>query len=126
MGLMLDTSVAIQLRDGDDRVRARLDGIEAAIILPALTLAELEAGVRGDDQAVRRARLDVMVDILEVRPFLTADARVYGDIVRACGFSRRKVLDRMIAAQAIVAEATLVTLNAADFRDIPGLTLLEW
>ncbi|HAJ03147.1 MAG TPA: VapC toxin family PIN domain ribonuclease, partial [Brevundimonas sp.] len=34
--------------------------------------------------------------------------------------------DRMIAAQAIVAGATLATLNPADFRDIPGLSLLEW
>jgi tRNA(fMet)-specific endonuclease VapC len=42
------------------------------------------------------------------------------------GYSRRKVLDRMIAAQALVDEATLVTRNGDDFRDIPGLTLLEW
>jgi len=32
----------------------------------------------------------------------------------------------MIAAQTIVIGATLVTLNGANFRDIPGLKLLEW
>jgi predicted nucleic acid-binding protein len=40
--------------------------------------------------------------------------------------SRRKLLDRMIAAQALVHRATLVTLNASDFRDVPGLELLSW
>jgi tRNA(fMet)-specific endonuclease VapC len=46
-------------------------------------------------------------------------------IVEAVGYSRRK-LDRMIAAQALVHRATLVTLNAGDFRDVPGLDLLPW
>jgi tRNA(fMet)-specific endonuclease VapC len=32
----------------------------------------------------------------------------------------------MIAAQAIEAAATLATLNARDFRDIPGLTIEDW
>jgi predicted nucleic acid-binding protein len=42
------------------------------------------------------------------------------------GYSRRKLLDRMIAAQALDHRATLVTLNAGDFRDVPGLELLSW
>ena len=32
----------------------------------------------------------------------------------------------MIAAQALVLQATLVTLNPADFSDIPDLKLLAW
>jgi len=32
----------------------------------------------------------------------------------------------MIAAQALVHKATLVTQNPNDFRDVPGLTLLAW
>ena len=50
----------------------------------------------------------------------------YRAIVEAVGYSRRKFLDRMIAAQAIVHRATLITLNADDFRDCPGLSLLAW
>ena len=41
-------------------------------------------------------------------------------------YSRRKLLDRMIAAQALVHRATLVTFNPDDFSDIPGLSSLVW
>lgn len=126
MAVMLDTSVAIPLRDGDLGIRAKLHSLSEPILLPSLTLAELEAGARGPDADIRRGRLEVLIETFEVIAFQTEDARAYGDIVRALGFSRSKVLDRMIAAQAIVAGATLVTLNGPDFRDIPGLSLLEW
>lgn len=35
-------------------------------------------------------------------------------------------LDRMIAAQALIHRATLVTLNAGDFADVVGLQLIAW
>ena len=56
--------------------------------------------------------------------FDCADA--YRKIVRQSGFSRRKTLDRMIAATALVNNATLVTANGPDFADIPGLALEIW
>jgi predicted nucleic acid-binding protein len=36
------------------------------------------------------------------------------------------LLDRMIAAHALVHRATLVTMNPDDFGDIPGLHVLAW
>jgi predicted nucleic acid-binding protein len=50
----------------------------------------------------------------------------FGAILESAGYSRRKLLDRMIAAQAIVHRSTLITLSREDFSDIPGLALLEW
>lgn len=44
----------------------------------------------------------------------------------ATDFSRRRIIDRMIAAQALLHDATLVTMNGEDFKDIPGLKLLIW
>jgi predicted nucleic acid-binding protein len=41
--------------------------------------------------------------------------------VAHAGYSRRKLLDRMIAAQALVHHAVLLTRNVADFSDIPEL-----
>ena len=47
-------------------------------------------------------------------------------VAERVGYSRRKLLDRMIAAQAIVHRATVVTMNPDDFADIPGLDVLAW
>lgn len=95
-------------------------------MMSIITVVELEAGTVGDQAELRRAGLDFLSQVLEVRSFGLAEARAYGQIVATCGYSRRKVLDRMIAAQALVMGVALVTLNGADFRDIPDLKLLEW
>ncbi|WP_395945776.1 PIN domain-containing protein [Brevundimonas sp.] len=124
---MLDTSVAIHLRDGDDGVVEQISALEDALALSIITLVELEAGLVLDGQAeIRRARLAALLETVEVRPFDQRDVTAYGRILATTGFSRRKVLDRMIAAQALVDGAMLVTMNGEDFRDIPGLNLLEW
>jgi predicted nucleic acid-binding protein len=52
--------------------------------------------------------------------------RTYGAIVASAGCSRRKLLDRMIAAQALVHRATLVTFNPDHFSGVPGLSSLVW
>ena len=67
-----------------------------------------------------------MLATLPVLAFDETAADAYRQIVEAVGYSRRKLLDRMIAAQALVHRATLVTLNAGDLRDVPGLDLLPW
>jgi tRNA(fMet)-specific endonuclease VapC len=58
--------------------------------------------------------------------FDNAAAEAYGSIVASAGYSRRKLLDRMIAAQALVHRATLVTRNPEDFSDVPGLARPVW
>jgi tRNA(fMet)-specific endonuclease VapC len=58
--------------------------------------------------------------------FDDAAADAYAAIVASAGYSRRKLLDRMIAAHALVHRATLVTLNADEFSDIAGLNMRVW
>lgn len=70
--------------------------------------------------------MDVIFRGLTVLAFGDADAEASGAIVQTAGYCRRKLLDRMIAAQAIVNRATVVTQNPADLRDIPGLELEVW
>lgn len=128
MPFILDTSVAINLRDGDPAVAAKVSALNDAILISVVTRVELEGGVYRDPThaALRRARLDEMLSAIPSLAFDDVVADAYGKIVASAGYSRRKLLDRMIAAHALVHRCTLVTLNPDDFSDIPGLRLLAW
>jgi predicted nucleic acid-binding protein len=76
--------------------------------------------------AVRRAILDEMYQTLDILPFFEREADAYRSIIEALGFSRRLIVDRMIAATALANHLLLATLNPRDFRDVPGLQLEDW
>lgn len=99
--------------------------LPGAVILSVVTRVELEGGVHTDptQAPIRRVRLDAILEALPVVDFDQAAAEAYRGILETVGYSRRKVLDRMIAAQALVHKATLVTRNVDDFRDVPGLAI---
>lgn len=128
MAVIVDTKIAIHLRDRDQAMRDKMDSVDDDVFMSVVTQVELEGGVSRDPSqaAVRRARLDLMLAAIPVLPFDRDDAGAYRTIIQAVGYSRRKVLDRMIAAQALVRGATLITLNVEDFRDVPGLELVAW
>jgi len=128
LAFVIDTNVAIYLRDGHPLVTSRIAELGSGIVLSIITQVELEGGVYRDfsQAAVRRSRLDAILATFPILDFDASCAEAYRQIVGAAGYPRRKVLDRMIAAQAIAHRAHLVTMNAADFRDIPGLSLIEW
>lgn len=128
MAYILDTNIAIHLRDQTNEVLTKVAALESDVMVSILTRIELENGVYRDPSqtAVRRARVDA---ILQAIPTLTFDedaAEAYRGIVEAVGFSRRKILDRMIAAQALTHRAILITMNPADFTDVPGLQIEVW
>ena len=128
MPFLLDTNVLIHLRDGDHIVSARVGDLDGALMMSIVSRVELEGGVYRDPAYVqlRRNRLDVMLEAIPAVAFGAESADAYALIVAVAGYSRRKLLGRMIAAQAIVHRATLVTMNASDFEDIPGLDTLRW
>lgn len=128
MAFLIDTDIAIHLRDGDPEVTNRIAELDDAVLMSIVTRVELEGGVyRELDQApIRRARLDAILAAVPTLAFDDSAAEVYGTIVASAGYSRRKLLDRMIAAQALVHRATLITRNPGDYADIPGLGLLAW
>lgn len=127
MSHLIDTGVAIHLRDGT-ALLDRLAELPERPALSAISRVELENGVYRDPEwsHLRRATLDAMLGRLATLDFDEAAIAAYRSIVAACGYSRRKVLDRMIAATALVHGLTLVTTNGDDFADVPGLRLEIW
>lgn len=125
---MIDTNVTIQLRDGDPLVSGKIAALKGRCLLSIVTVVELEGGVYRDpiQAEARRSRLDAILSALPILDFDVTCANAYRQIVSKSGYSRRKLLDRMIAAQAIVHHAHLITMNADDFRDIQDLRLIEW
>jgi predicted nucleic acid-binding protein len=128
LAFLLDTNVAIHLRDGDLMVMQKVAALEGAVLVSIVTRVELEGGVYRElaQAPIRRARLDAMLSAIPALAFDDLAAKTCGAIVAGAGYSRRKLLDRMIAAQALVHQATLVTFNPDDFADIPGLSSLVW
>lgn len=125
---LIDTNVAIDLLDGNQTTAARIVELPIQPMISVLSRVELEGGVYRDpgEGPARRARLDLMLDQYVQLAFTTTEAAAYARIIESRGFSRAKIIDRMIAATTIAADATLITGNARDFRGIEGLRLLDW
>lgn len=125
---ILDTSVLIPLRDGREPIVSRVEAQQTPVAMSAISAAELWAGVAKfpEDSAVRTRLLQVLFSAIPVLSFTTATADCYGQTVRRIGFSRRKMLDRMIAAHALEEGLPLATLNPRDVEDIPDLHIEDW
>jgi len=128
MSWLLDTSVAILLRDADSEADDRLQSLASLPALSIVTQVELEGGVvaKPEFAARRRAAVDAMLAVLPVIPFDADCAAAYRRIVESAGFSRRKIVDRMIGATALAHKLAVVTLNPGDFADVPGLSVEGW
>lgn len=128
MPWLIDTDVAIHLRDQSGPVVRRVGELSARPSLSMLSQVELENGVHKYPELaeIRRAAVDLLLRSFPVLPFDAPAMRAYRGILESAGYSRRKVMDRMIAATALVHDLALVTMNGRDYEDIPGLRLETW
>jgi predicted nucleic acid-binding protein len=127
--ILLDTSAVIPVLAGDERVLGLALGASARLAVSTLTVAELQAGIARSasaDRAVHERRLDIFLSDAHVLSLGLAQVAAYRAILDASGFSRRKLLDRLIAAAALIDRLPLATLNPADFADVPDLRVIDW
>ena len=125
MAYLIDTNIAIHARDGTDAILDKLAEHDGAVLLSALSLAELQRGLYKypASTALRQVRLEVLLQHIPILPFDAAAALAYGRIIAQCGWVRGRDYHRLIAAHAISSNSVLVTNNMADFSGIPGLPL---
>lgn len=130
MGYLLDTNIAIEIGNLNERVMARFAPNATVSSLSVLSLVEFERGIATAPALAqeRRDRIMHLLKTVSVLPFDEAAANAYGRIISKIGWVRDRERDRrlMIAAHAIATSNVLVTNNAADFRDIPGLQIENW
>jgi len=101
------------------------------VFISPVTLAELRFGAEiAPDASVRQKRLAALRR-LERKPLLTIDGAtggIFGSLaaqIRAAGRQHRyRVQDLWLASQALQHSFRLLTRNARDFEDIPGLDLM--
>jgi predicted nucleic acid-binding protein len=123
--IFLDTSLLIDSltgsKDSGPSLRRAFDRGER-ILLSSITLYEWLRGPRTHADLAIRENLFPTKSIVH---FDAEDAAIAGRLYRSLHRPKGREIDIMIAACAIRHDAELWTLNAADFKDIPGLRLIQ-
>jgi tRNA(fMet)-specific endonuclease VapC len=128
LGYLLDTNIIIYAINEMPSVLKKLMAHEGELQTSAINLMELQRGIWKESvyAAPRQARLSALLRNIQILSFDRAAAEAYGLIIAQCGWIKGRDFDRMIAAHALSINAILVTNNAADFVDIPGLQIENW
>jgi predicted nucleic acid-binding protein len=111
--LLLDTDVLVDYLRGREEAGAYLEARTETLLISAITVAELYAGVREGEESRRLAQF---LGAFEVIPLNAEIARQGGLYRRDFGPGHGVGLaDALIAATAALHQAPLVTLNARHF-----------
>ena len=117
--IIVDTDILIDFLRGDDKALAFIDEFSSHIILSPIVVAELYAGVKGDNEL---SVLDNFVALFRVVPIDSEIAKAGGLYKRDFGKSHGVGLaDAILAATAQKENAELKTLNAKHYPMIKGL-----
>ncbi|MGD1908825.1 MAG: type II toxin-antitoxin system VapC family toxin [Leptolyngbyaceae cyanobacterium] len=131
MKYMLDTNICIYLMKHQPPSVAKrfAECRQGDVVISAITLAELEYGVRAsreDSRQQNRQALDALVEMIPAVAFGRPAATVYADVRAAASERRRDALDKLIASHARSLDLVLVTNNLDDFRAYPDVALENW
>jgi len=127
----LDTSACVSaLRLPIGQVPSALDQWRASeMAISSIVAAELEVGVHKFFRSeIQRAMLNLLYSRLRIDSFDELAARHYGEIRTELEKKGASIgpLDLLIAAHACSLGATLITVNAGEFKRVKGLKVLVW
>jgi len=127
---LLDTNIVIAALKGHAAVRSHLDATPLSqLLLSSIVLGELEFGAEKSAFAARNhARLAELAQRLPILDVDAETARHYGRIRAHLERQGTPIgaNDLWIAAQALRADATLVTDNEREFARVPALVRVNW
>lgn len=125
---LLDATTLFAAVSGDSATLAKLARLPiGAVAISAIAYGELLTAAAGAGRNPRLSEnLALIAQNLDILPFDRKAADAYGALLRKIEPKRRRMLDRMVAAQAVAEGRTLVTIAPQDFSDLPGLTLESW
>lgn len=111
--LLVDTDVAVEYLRGRAEAVAWLEACDVTLLLSVISVAELHAGLRGEEERRRMESFFLAFELVPVTP----------EIARQGGRHRRdfrpshgtSLADALIAATATARDATLVTFNTKHF-----------
>lgn len=127
---LLDTNILIAALKGESAVRLRLETLPLPdLLLSTIVLGELEFGAEKSAWAARnRQRLTELTQRLPLIGLEASTARHYARIRMQLERQGTPIgaNDLWIAAQALAADATLVTNNEREFRRVQDLAVENW
>jgi predicted nucleic acid-binding protein len=118
--ILVDTDVLVDFFRGHSKAVAFVNANSSRIILSAIVVAELYAGVKGDAE---QATLESFISLFRVVPVGAEIARAGGLYKRDYGKSHSlRLADAILAATAEAEDAELKTLNIKHYPMIKGLS----
>jgi tRNA(fMet)-specific endonuclease VapC len=126
---LLDTNVLSCLIRRPADLASKIGSIgEDRLCTSIVVAAELRFGALKKKAQALTARVEQLLDTLEVLPLEGAVDQVYAAIRARLESSGRPIggNDCWIAAHALTAECTLVTDNVQEFRRVPNLAVENW
>ena len=120
--ILVDTDVLIDALRGYAPAASFLRDCSERIILSAIVVAELYAGVRGEKDEAEQTALENLLELFQVVPVRGDIARLGGLYFRDYGPSHGASLpDALVAATAVLEGAALKTLNVKHYPMFEGI-----